>query len=90
MIGELNLLSDDIDVTCVNDNASNMKLEIKLTPGVEQYFCDIHTLELANGATLKDVEGMTNVLQKTKGVAAFTNRINVALEELKEHVPFRK
>ena len=45
---ELNRLSDDIDLTWVNDNASTMKLGIKLTPGLEQYFCDIHTIELAN------------------------------------------
>ena len=48
MIRELNLLSDDIVLTWVNDNASTMKLGIKLTPGLEQYFCDIHTIELAN------------------------------------------
>ena len=41
MIRELNLLSNDIDFTWVNDNTSNMKLGIKLTPGLEQYFCDI-------------------------------------------------
>ena len=74
MIQELNLLSEDIDLTCVNDNASIMKLGIKLTPGLEQYFCNIHTLELANGATFKNVEGMTNVLKKTKGLSTFTNR----------------
>ena len=48
MIKELNLLSDDIDLTWVNDSASTMKLGIKLTPGLEQNFCDIQTLELAN------------------------------------------
>ena len=83
MVQELNLLSKDIDLTCVNDNASNMKLGIKLTPGLEQNFCDIHTLELADGATLKNIEAMTKVLKKSKGVPAFTNWSNIALDELK-------
>ena len=83
MIRELKLLSNDIDLTCVNYNASNMKLGIKLTLGPKQYFCDIHTLELADGATLKNIEAMTKVLKKSKGVPAFTNWSNIALDELK-------
>ena len=59
-----------------------MKLATKLTPGLEQYFCDINTHELSNGATFKNIEGMTNVLKKTKGVSSFTNWSNIALEEL--------
>eukprot|EP00092_Neocalanus_flemingeri_P050396 GFUD01058241.1.p1 GENE.GFUD01058241.1~~GFUD01058241.1.p1 ORF type:complete len:135 (+),score=38.28 GFUD01058241.1:406-810(+) len=75
--------------------ASNMKLGIKLTPGMEQYLCDNHTLELAIGDTFKKVEGMMNVLKKTRGLAKFTHQSNVALDELKveaakEGIPFRK
>ena len=95
MIMELNLNDADIDLTCVNDNASNMKLGIKLTPGLEQYLCDNHTLELANGDTFKKVEGMSNMLKKSKGLSKFTHQSNVALEELKQEaakqgIPFRK
>ena len=95
MILELNLNGDAIDLTCVNDNASNMKLGIKLTPGLDQYLCDNHTLELANGGAFKNVEGMANVCKKTKAMSKFTHQSNVALEELKreaakEGIPFRK
>ena len=95
MIMQLDLNTGNIDLVCVNDNASNMKLGIKLTPGLDQYFCDIHTLELAVGDTFKKVEGMTNVLKKTKALAKFTNQSSVALDELKkeaakEKIPFRK
>ena len=82
MIREVNLLGNDIDLTCVNDNASNMKLGIKLDPGLERYFCDINTNELSKWATFKNIEGMANVLKKTKGVSSFTNWSNIALEEL--------
>ena len=37
-----------------------------------------------HGATLENVGGMTNVIMKTNCVSAFTNRTNVALEQLKE------
>ena len=47
MIRELNLLREDIDLTWVNDNA--MKLGRILTPGLEQYFCDILTLDQCKG-----------------------------------------
>ena len=95
MIMELNLNSAEIDLICVNDNASNVKLGIKLTPGLLQYLCDNHTVELAIGDTFKSVIGMSNVLKKSKGLAKFTHQSNVALEELKkeaskEGVPFRK
>ena len=95
MIQELNLLNEGIDLVCVNDNASNMKLGIKLTPGLDQYLCDIHTVELCLGDTYKVVEGMTNVLKKSRALSKFTHQSNVALEELKkeaakEGVPFRK
>ena len=95
MITQLGLDGAEVDLTCVNDNASNMKLGIKLTPGLEQYLCDNHTLELAVGDTFKNVDGMRNVLKKCRALAKFTHQSNVALEELKseaaeEGVPFRK
>ena len=95
MIQQLSLNSGDIDLTCVNDNASNMKLGIKLTVGLDQYLCDNHTLELAVGDTFKNVDGMRNVLKKCRALAKFTHQSNVALQELKteaarEGVPFRK
>ena len=95
MIMELNLNSGNIDLICVNDNASNMKLGIKLTSGLDQYFCDIHTLELSIGDTFKNIRGMSDVLRKARALAKLTHQSNVALEELKkeafkEKLPFRK
>ena len=79
----LDINAEDIDCVCVNDNAANQKLGVKLTPGLHQYLCDNHTLELAHGDTFKNVIGMTNVLNKTKGVGKFTHDSVKALEELK-------
>ena len=49
LIMEINLYSAEIDLTCDNDNASNMKLGIKLTPGLLHYLCDNHAEECAIG-----------------------------------------
>ena len=62
------LFHKDIDLTWVNDNPSNGKLAMALTP--------VTSLLLSwpmHGATLK----------KTNFVSALTNRSNVALEKLK-------
>ena len=39
------------NLVCVNDNASNVILGIKLNPGLDQYLCDIHIVELCIGDT---------------------------------------
>ena len=84
-----------MELYCVNDNAANQKLGVKLTPDLLQHLCENHTMELAVGDTFKNVDGMSNVLKKTKALAKLTHDSCKALEELKkeakkEKVPFRK
>lgn len=91
----LNLLDGTMELYCVNDNAANQKLSVKLTPDLLQHLCENHTMELAVGDTFKNVDGMSNVLKKTKALAKLTHDSCKALEELKkeakkEKVPFRK
>lgn len=95
MLDELGLDSSDWDLFVVNDNASNVKLGIKLTRHLKQYLCCIHTLELGVKDTFKNVLGMTAVLKKTKALGKFTHESTVATDELKkeaikENIPFRK
>ena len=82
------------NLVCVNDNASNVILGIKLNPGLDQYLCDIHIVELCIGDTFCVVPNMSNVLKRSRGLSKFTHQSNVALEVLKkavakEGVPFR-
>ena len=91
----LDLDTGNIDLICVNDNAANQKLGVKLTAGLLQYLCDNHTMELAVKDTFTNVPGMSNVLRKSKGVSKFTHDSCPALEQLKsearkEKIPFRK
>ena len=43
MVEALGLTDGDWELFSVNDNASNMKLGIKLSRHLKQYLCDIHT-----------------------------------------------
>ena len=95
MLEELELDSSLWELFVVNDNASNIKLGIKLTKHLKQYLCCIHTLELGVKDTFKKVVGMTSVLTKTKAIGKFTHQSTVASDELrreasKENIPFRK
>ena len=66
MIESLGLADGDWELFSVNDNASNMKLGIKLSMYLKQYLCDIHTLELAVKDAFKNVPGMDSVTKKCK------------------------
>ena len=95
MVEELGLDNEQWELFSINDNAANVKLGIKLSRTLSQYFCDIHTLELAVKGTFKKVPGMSAVLKKTKDIGTFTHTSTVATTELKreaakEKVPFRK
>ena len=83
MIEELGLENDAIDKWSTNDNAANMDKSIRESLYLKGYFCDIHTLQLAIDDAFKDVEGMTNVLAKSKFLATFTHKSPVALQNLK-------
>ena len=64
MIMQLDLNGGYIDLVCVNDNASNMKLGITLTQDLDQYLFDIHSFELGVGDTFGKVKGKTKALAK--------------------------
>ena len=55
MIEALGLAIENIELFSVNDNASNMKLAIRMSSYLTEYNCDIHTLELVlkDGIQLK-------------------------------------
>ena len=95
MIEELGLDDLEIKKWSVNDNASNQKKAIEDSNYLQEYNCDIHTMQLGIGDTFKETNGMTNVLENSKGIAKFTNQSTVALEQLKaeckaQNVRFRK
>ena len=95
MIDALGLKTDDIALYAVNDNASNMKLGIRLSENLIQYFCDIHTLQLGVEDTFREVTGMGNLLKNCKALATFTHQSPVAQAALEkvakqENIPFRK
>ena len=74
MIEELGLDDLTIDQWSTNDNAANMIKSIRESVYLMQYLCDIHTLQLAINDAFKDVDGMNNVLNKSKALAAFTHK----------------
>ena len=95
MIEELGLDDLEIKKWSVNDNASNQKKAIEDSNYLQEYNCDIHTMQLGIGDTFKETYGMKNVLENSKGIAKFTNQSTVALEQLKaegkaQTVRFRK
>ena len=66
MIEELGLTSLDINMFSVNDNASNMKLGIKMSHYLSEYNCDIHTLELVIKDSVTGSPNVVEVLKKLK------------------------
>ena len=90
MIEELGL--DDINTNIlkyvVNDNAKNAVLAIKLSPGLIQILCAIHTLQLGIGDTFKEAAvgptQMKKVLQKGKNLANTVKKSGPLAQELKE------
>ena len=72
-----------------------MKLGIRLSENLIQYFCDIHTLQLGVEDTFREVTGMGNLLKNCKALATFTHQSPVAQAALEkavkqENIPFRK
>ena len=72
----------------MNDNASNAVLAIKLSPGLIQILCAIHTLQLGICDTFKEAAvgptQMKNVLQKGKNVANTIKKSGPLTQELKK------
>ena len=84
MIESLGLGSDKFNLFSVNDNASNMKLAIRLSEYLTEYSCKIHWLELALKDALKATPSMMTVLSKSKKIAKFSNKSTVAAQKIKE------
>ena len=68
MVEELGLVGEQWELFAVNDNAANVKLGIKLSLHLNQYLCDIHTIELAVKDTFKNVPGVKILLKKNKSI----------------------
>ena len=83
MIEQLGLNVDFLDQWSTNDNAANMVKSIRESEYLQEYFCDIHTLQLAINDAFKDVDGMNNVLTKSKALARFTHQSGIPVERLK-------
>ena len=83
------------DKVCVSDNASNMKVALRHSEQLREYYCNIHTLQLGIEDTFKNVHGMTGVLSKAKNIAKFCHQSTVAMDELRDaakklKIEFRK
>ena len=96
MVEELGLVGEQWELFAVNDNAANVKLGIKLSLHLNQYLCDIHTIELCVKDTFKNVPGVKILLKKTRALAKFVKKSpTLAEKELrkeseKEQVAYRK
>ena len=64
MLEDLGFSGEQWELFAVNDNASNVKLAIRLSRHLKQYLCSIHTIELCVKGTFKKVPGMKTVLKK--------------------------
>ena len=71
------------DKVCVSDNASNMKVALRQSQYLREYFCDIHTIQLGIEDTFKNVVGMAAVLDKSKHIAKFCHQSTVAMDQLR-------
>merc|ERR1712208_254404 len=69
MIEALGLAIENIELFSVNDNASNMKLAIRMSSYLTEYNCDIHTLELVLKDGIQASPAVEAVLKKTKKIA---------------------
>ena len=72
------------DKVCVSDNASNMKVALRHSEQLREYYCNIHTLQLGIEDTFKNVHGMTGVLSKGKNIAKFCHQSTVDMDELRD------
>ena len=83
MIRNLGLHEGTINLYSVNDNASNYHVALGESLYLEEFNCAIHTVPLGVIDTFKDVQGMANVVAKSKAIAKFVNKSTVAKNQLK-------
>ena len=67
---------------CVNDQARNMKLAVKLSKRLNQYLCNNHILQCAVRDSFGMTAGMDDALQTCKDLASLTHQSTVAAEFL--------
>ena len=78
---ELNLPAD-LPMYCVNDQARNMKLAVKLSKRLDQYSCNNHILQCAVRDSFGMTAGMDDAMQICKDLASLTHQATVAAELL--------
>ncbi|XP_065668088.1 uncharacterized protein LOC136088319 [Hydra vulgaris] len=78
---ELNLPAD-LPIYCVNNQARNMKLAVKLSKRLDQYLCNNHILQCAVRDSFGMTAGMDDALQTCKDLASLTHQSTVAAELL--------
>ena len=78
---ELNLPAD-LPMYCVNDQARNMKLAVKLSKRLDQYLCNNHILQCAVRDSFGMTAGMDDAFQTCKDLASLTHQSTVAAELL--------
>ena len=84
MLEKFGLDNIDWDLFSVNDNASNMKLGIKLSKYLTEYNCDIHTLELALKDSFEGTPGIKNTLKRAKDLARYVTKSPNAQKDIKD------
>ena len=86
MVEELGLAGPQWELFCLNDNAANVKLGIKLS----------RHLNLASKDAFKNTPGVTSLMKKTRGLAKFVKKSPTVAERelkreaIKENIPYRK
>ena len=85
MSHRIHRVGEQWELFAVSDNAANVKLGIKLSMHLNQYLCNIHTIELAVKNTFNNVPGVKVLLKKTRALAKFVKKSPTAAEkELKK------
>ena len=84
MLEKFGLDNIDWDLFSVNDNASNMKLGIKLSKYLTEYNCDIHTLELAIKDSFEGTPGIKNTLKRAQDLARYVTKSPNAQKDIKD------
>ena len=72
------------ELFAINDNATNVKLGIKMSMYLKQYLCDIHNLEVAVKDTFKYTVGIDNGVNRCKAIENFTHKRTVTNGMLKK------
>ncbi|XP_065671882.1 E3 SUMO-protein ligase ZBED1-like [Hydra vulgaris] len=75
-------LPADLPMYCVNNQARNMKIAVKLSKRLEQHLCNNHILQCAVRDSFGMTAGMDDALQTCKDLASLTHQSTVAAKLL--------